>query len=273
MALAAGGGGYAVWLSVRERVLTGDAYRLRPENVVVTPLPPWIKTDVRSEALRDASLDNGPSILERDLAERVALAFAAHPWVAEVTRATKEHPARVVVELVYRRPACMVELPRVPELVAGGLYPVDVQGVLLPSADFSPAEAAEYPRLAGIETFPVADAGRAWGDDWVAAGASLAAVLADDWRTLGLAQIAPARELADSSEARPLVVTTHGGVRIVWGRSPIDDAEGEPTAAEKLTRLKQLASDQMGLDALDAPREIDVRRAADDAPRTARQED
>jgi len=79
-------------------------------------LPEWIHCDLRAEIFRSAALDGPLSIMDEDLAERIAVACALHPWVARVRSVRKYHPARVVVELDYRRPVLMVE-------VTGGLLP------------------------------------------------------------------------------------------------------------------------------------------------------
>ena len=106
--------------------------------------------------MRDASLDAPLSILDEQLAERLAKAFSFHPWVAEVREVRKSIPARVTIDLVYRRPVCMVELPD-----RSGLYAVDAQAFLLPSRDFldEPQKAAQYPRLAGITSVNIGRVG------------------------------------------------------------------------------------------------------------------
>ena len=105
-------------------------------------------------------------VLDDNLPERVAHAFSLHPWVAKVGLVRRLSPARLEVELVYRRPVCMVE-------VREGPLPVDGQGVLLPSDDFSPVEKEHYPRLTGIDTMPMGPVGQRWGDGRVVGGAEL----------------------------------------------------------------------------------------------------
>ena len=86
-------------------------YRIGPEQVEITPQPPWIQqSDIRAEVFRNPTLDGPLSIMDDDLAERIANAFARHPWVAKVERVTKQYGS-VKVELVYRKPVCMVEVP------------------------------------------------------------------------------------------------------------------------------------------------------------------
>ena len=188
--LAAFGIAWAVtWSKVRTRVLSSEEYWLKLQNVEIAPPPEWIHTDIRGEAFRDASLDRPLSITDDDLTDRIANAFKLHPWIAEVRQVRKYHPARVKVDLVYRRPVLMVK-------VQDGLLPVDVSGVLLPSADFSPLEAGRYPRLVGIETAPVGPPGERWGDVRVVGAAEIAAAFGPAWQRLGLERIVPAATIS-----------------------------------------------------------------------------
>ena len=178
------------------------------------------------------------------MTERVARAFARHPWIAKVVQVRKKYPASVTVDLVYRRPVCMVEVP-------GGLVPVDVEGVLLPPQDFSPVEATHYPRLAGIGQKPTVRPGERWADAKVLGGAEIAAAVLADWEPLGLQRIEPAAADPGRPSAEPLfVLVTRGGSRIVWGYAPAANVPGELSAGEKLARLKRYLADH---DTLDAP--------------------
>ena len=124
--------------------------------------------------------------MDDDLVERVAKAFAGHPWVAKVLSVAKRYPASVKVELAYRKPVCMVVVP-------GGLVPVDEGGILLPrgEGDFSPLEATRYPRLEGIDHMPAAPVGSRWTDAKVIGGAEIAAAIGPAWGGLGLRSIVP----------------------------------------------------------------------------------
>jgi hypothetical protein len=69
---------YAVWhlwFHVADDVESRPEYALRSHQIQITPVPPWIRTDIKSEALRNAGLDRQMSILDERLAERLAEAF------------------------------------------------------------------------------------------------------------------------------------------------------------------------------------------------------
>jgi hypothetical protein len=254
-----------LWRHVRPRVVEQPEYQVGLANLNITPLPPWIHSDPKGDVLRSLSLDAPLSILNEQLTERVHDAFRAHPWIAKVERVAKHHPARVQVDLVYRCPVCMVEvaarrLPGTPVEATATLLPVDVEGVLLPEGDFSIAERAQYPRLAGIDSMPLGAAGARWGDGRVHGGAAVAASLREVWSELGLERILLGATASGSVEDEyAYEIETRGGTRILWGFSPRTHRPGELPAAEKIARLKKHVAEHGSLEAPDGPQTIDVR--------------
>jgi hypothetical protein len=263
-ALFAGGAWFA-WRKLNGRILAASEYQIGPEQVEITPQPPWIpQSDVRAEVLRSPMVDGRLSIMDDDLAQRIADAFARHPWVAKVGPVTKRYGV-VKVELVYRKPVCMVVLP------AGGLIPVDVEAVLLPgneTGDITPAEAARYPRLTGVDREPTGPKGSRWGDARVIGGAEIAAALADKWEPMRLDHIEPSAAEASAAPndfagraAEPLfTLVTRAGSRIAWGYAPGANAAGELSAVEKVARLQRYFETN---DTLDGPggkaQQLDIR--------------
>lgn len=242
------GGWYLTWHVIGANVLRSDRYLLRVESLDVTPLPDWIHTDVRAEVFRSLAFEDPLSIMDDHLAKQIADGFALHPWVAKVRRVTKQHPARLKVELDYRRPVCMVEVP-------GGLLPVDAESAWLRSEDFSPVEASQYPRLTGLDSMPVGSVGTKWGDGRVVGGAEVAAVLLPAWQELQLARIVPsARPQAGAHYSYDLY--TRGGTRVIWGLAPGADVPGDVPAAEKIERLRKYVAAH---GTLDGPHQLDLR--------------
>jgi hypothetical protein len=247
-------GGWRLWNRVEEHVLLRPEYTLEPHQVQIPPAPPWIRADVKLEALRDGSLDGRLSILDDRLAERLADAFALHPWVARVEHVTKHYPSRVTIELVYRRPAAMVEVP-------GGLFPVDEEATLLPSADFTAVEARRYPRLVGIDSQPLGPVGTPWGDRSVVEAARIAVALREVWHDLRLRsvrRVAPA-STGFSVEQAEYELITENGTTIPWGRAPGSEMSTETPLAEKIARLKQYATRHGGLDESARRNDLDLR--------------
>ena len=244
---------YVVWQRVGGEVLTSSDYLLTEEELEITPPPPWMShSDIRADGFRDASLDGTLSIMDPRVTERIAKAFALHPWVAEVRRVQKS-PGGVKVDLAYRRPVCIVQAPC-------GLLPVDAQGVLLPSKDFAPSDIGRYPLLVGIGTIPVGPEGIRWGDPRVVGGAEIAAMLCDAWKDLGLERIFP-YQVAEGGPVEEYLyeLYTRSGTRITWGRPPGTTAPDEVPAAVKVARLKEYKAAYGTLEGPHGPRPLDVR--------------
>jgi hypothetical protein len=166
---------------------------------------------------------------------------------------------------VYRQPVAMVEVP-------GGLYPVDASGVLLPSDDFSPADARAYPRVAGVESTPLGMAGAAWGDPVVAGAAKIADGLAPIWTESRLHAIRWVKPTAGSNPSAPAAydLLTGAGTTIHWGVAPGNEPTGEPSLDQKAARLKILITQYGNLDAAAAATNLDLRQPSPPAtPRTA----
>ncbi len=248
------GGAWAVWRRVERHVEASPDYVVSVERIKITPPPEWVRSDVRAEAFRTASSPDRPlSSLDEGLVERIHSAFMLHPWVAKATVA-KCAGARVNVDIVYRRPVCMVE-------VANGsavdLLPVDGEGVWLPGEDFSQKQKESYPCLAGVDRRPIQPVGHAWGDARVVDGASIAAALLPVWAQLKLYRLQAVGASSPGNQGSAYELYTRAGTRIVWGAASKTAVPGEPSAEEKVARLLQYAASRGSLDAGPA---LDVRR-------------
>ena len=221
------------WLLLSRFADSGGSERsgiLLPDQVELVGKGEWIRADLKAEALRDASLDNGLPLDDPELARRLARAFDIHPWVREVVNVSLRHPAAARVEVRCREPVAMVSVP-------GGLLAVDAEGIVLPSDDFTAESAARYPRLTGIESGPRGAAGFAWGDPLVEQGAAIAAAIGPEWEPLELVECRPT-PLAGAATAWELVGP--GDRLILFGSAPGHEQAGEPTAAMKVARLRAL---------------------------------
>lgn len=233
-----------LWSVYGDRVRSSPAYALTNDAIEVVGIAPWVKTDLKAEALRSASLDGLQSIDDPDTPRRLARAFDMHPWVRQVVKAEVVHPARARIEILCREPVAMVK-------VSGGLLPVDAEGVVVPSDGFTAEEAAVYPKLLGIASSPQGAAGTAWGDDTVEEGAALAGLLRPEWTALGLTHFQ-----ADEGFTSPRRWTLFGSAsrfgseprKIRFGSAPGRELPGEPSAASKIARLRALGADAVDVD-------------------------
>jgi len=266
------GGTYYGWQQWGSEISRSPEYQVRAENIEITPLPPWIHSDVKAEALRDGSLTD-LSLLDRQLAVKIARAFSMHTWVQDVRRVSKQtatnSPTRVVVELVYRKPVAMVE---VVIQGRGGLLPIDANGYLLPTSDFSAEQATRgYLRISIPNAMPAGQVGTAWGDPRVHGAARIAALLDGHWKKLGLYRIGiiPPKDSSSSPETKYMLLTREG-TQIVWGKAP--DAKNPADvkiAQQKVAHLLAYVQSHGPLDSADQSEEINLTGRAVDDPRTA----
>jgi hypothetical protein len=259
-----------VWQRLAPTIGREPQYRLSAENIRVTPTPPWIHSDIKTEVLRDAGLVGNLSVLDDwdALCLRIHDSFRMHPWVASVERITKHLPAALDVELKYRRPIAAVE-----SMEGGSVtyLPVDECAIRLPDADFSDIERSYLPRISGVTGRP--RIGDAWEDARVLGGAQLAAALADVWHRLRLVEIVCTEQphLRNDVRIYSFEIITSGGTRIVWGATTGQEtALGESPFGQKRQLLLDYAAQHGKLESIDGPERLDVRSELVVTPRTAR---
>ena len=262
------------WQRWGEPGLNPAEYTVTLDRIVVTPQPAWIHADVKAEVLRSAG-STQLNLRDPQLVEALAAAFSLHPWVEKVIRVQKHYPARVDVELEYRRPVAAVEVASQKE---PGLLFIDAQGVLLPSADFAQGQAKDFLRIvAGNET-PASVYGTPWGSERIAGAARVAAAWEETggknegvrsqesgvtaagpkrWQKLRLYRIVP---LQSSSGEISYELRTAAGARIVWGAAPGSEPSGEPSPEQKIAALEHHVADKGPLDRENAPALIDLRQ-------------
>ena len=235
----------SLWPTLSQR----DRFKLTVDAIELTAASNWAPHDVALRVAAEHNQWKERSLLDRTLVADLAADFAQHPWIETVDRVEKTRQGRVIVQVTYRTPVAMIETIR-------GLLPVDANGVLLPSQDFSEAESKQLPRLEGIKSLPNGDPGQPWGDPIVAAGAKLCrelvpkGTLDSHWTHFGLKTVIapPPPKTAPTDIPEPLVfqLVTKGteqgnyqdGRLIIWGRAPGDDTL-EPTVDQKLGRLDE----------------------------------
>jgi hypothetical protein len=231
-----------VWDQVGDHVRSGGEYQIDAARIAITQPPAWIHADIKVEVLHDIAFVGPLSLLDSELTVRMAGAFAAHPWVAHVERVSKRFPAGLDVVLSYRKPVAMVEVEG-----GTGALPVDADGVLLPTSDFTADDAEAYPRIGEIHTMPAGPAGKPRGDPGVAGAAQIVAALAGDWKALDLFRIVPSGQLAGRTGVEPVFhLITRSGTQVRWGRAPTTSLPGEVPAAEKIAQLKRFAAGNNG---------------------------
>lgn len=254
----AGLGVSAAWRHWGGAVVAHPSYAIQAENIAVTPQPEWVHTDVKAEVVRNGSLEK-LQLLDPQVTVKVARAFEIHNWVASVQRVSKQYPAKIVVELEYRRPVAMVE---VLDNGKPGLVPIDGHGVVLPPENFA-EQTRNYLRIFAGETVPAGPVGTPWGDERVLGAASIALALSPHWKKLDLYRIRVTDDTLLTKKPAEIVyeVTNRDKAKILWGHAPGAERTGEASATEKLARLLAFA-EKHGPFSPDTASELDLRSKA-----------
>ena len=225
-------GGRLIWEQQGKQVSRDADSLLTAEGITVDGIPDWVTTDLKWQALRNASLDMPLPLDAPDLERRLARAFDMHPWVKHVIRVETSHPAAAVVTLACREPIAMVR-------VQGGLLPVDRDAILLPSDDFTPNSALQYTVIDGVLTSPRGPVGSPWGDVAVKEAVSLIETLSPEAAKFGLVECR--RVPRESEEGNWWELVGNDKFSVLFGSAPGKAVSGEPLAAEKIIRLGELA--------------------------------
>jgi hypothetical protein len=250
------------WNRFAEPTLNDPAYQLTAEEIVVTPQPAWIQGDVKAEVFRDAQLAN-LNLRDRQLLDKINRAFALHSWVAKVNRVEKSYPSRLMVELEYRRPVATVEIGEAAGDGERGLLFIDQNSVLLPSENFSPAQARAYLRISAGDVLPTGVYGTAWGSGRILGAAQVAHAWGDRWQPLGLYRVV----IKEDPNAEPIYeLHTKGGARVIWGNPPSHESTDEPTATEKIEQLTQYVAQHGALDKSPSSAPVDLRHGVKGKP-------
>jgi len=269
--VALGFGGHLLWQQFAPHISQHPQYLVTADRIHITPPPPWVRSDIKTEVLRDAGLLGRLSVLDEPdrLHRQIKDAFEFHPWVAVVGRVSKRLPASLEIELEYRQPIAAVET------TGGGrlaLLPVDRQVVRLPEADLTEVEKRYLPRISGITGRPAI--GATWNDPRVTGGTRLVAGLRDVWQELRLVEIIPSSHPRVRGEVRfyTYEIITSGGTRIAWGAAPGLGPVDEAPFGAKRERLLQFATSHGQLDSIHGPEIVDVQRDLVVTPRTAKRD-
>jgi hypothetical protein len=208
----------------RNSLQSSDRFKL-PFDQIECPSPPGVdRATFLSDVRYYGEFPKVVSVLDDSLRDRLADAFAQHPWVEKVG-AVEVGPSRQIrAELTFRTPVIAIEYFNPGPVTRV----VDGSGVLLPLA----ASAQLLPHLTGERIQNPPAAGQLWGSSQVEAAAHVAKLLQPQQSTLKLMQFRwqdGQLHLRSDSSAR--------GPEVIWGSPPGAETNGEPTADVKVRRL------------------------------------
>lgn len=236
--------GYLAWHRWGADHVAEKFYGVEVNQLQITPPPAYIRTDVAGTVYRDTAMA-GLSLLDPQATAKIASAFSMNPWVRRVVSVRKLPGGQIDVHLQYRRPVAMVLVEK-PDADDQRIYffPVDQEGVLLPTKEFAEAETLQFIHIVVPGVYASGLKGSPFGDLRVESAARLAAVLHEYREQAGIVSInvpgdprlhrTPQLELM-TRESLP------DGSQVEawrsWGSPPGLEPPGEPTAEMKLRTL------------------------------------
>lgn len=262
-------GGMLAWRKWSPTIAKQDKYLVRVDRVHLSPPPAWLQMDIAAEALEDAGLAGGLSVLDADLVPRLAEALELHPWIRRVRRVEKRFPASVQAEVEYRVPLATVEAGNGAPDNTLGLSPVDEHAVRLPAADLPRDMLLRLPRIADMGPLPLT--GQPFEGPKIMGAIALVRYLRDEWDALHLVAVQPLDrpEIRSDDKYYLYDLITEGGTLIHWGAAPDAAPHDEVPADVKLARLRAFVNQHGPLDTVDSPRVINIRHDLEVTPRVA----
>ena len=214
------------------------------EKISITPQPEHIRSDIVKAVYQDTAMQ-GVSLLDRQATTKIAAAFSMHPWVRKVIGVRKLPGGEIDVRLQYRTPVAMVHVYK-PDQTDDRSYffPIDGDGVLLPTSEFTTAETSNYLYIEVPGVYTTNPVGSGFGDSRVKAAARLAEYLSPFRDEIGIRSIGVYGD-PRQMEIPQLELVTSEEARIFWGSPPGVEPPGEATAKMKLQRLKADDSGQI----------------------------
>ncbi|MCO6047891.1 hypothetical protein NG895_28640 [Aeoliella sp. ICT_H6.2] len=247
------------WESMHANLLASPRYKLSAATLHISPeTPPWIRTDVKAEVLRDSGLTDSLSLLESPevIQQRLVDTFELHPWIRKVDSVVLARPGEIEMTVAYRQPVAVAEVSAAGQT---DLLPIDAEAVRLPDGHLTEVEKSYLPRISDIHQRPLE--GDTWGDARVLGAARLAARLGPVWEKFSLLDIVPSGhpEVLRSNRYYVYDIRSNYGTVIHWGAAPGFAPPGESPFEEKLARLTNWIDQNGSLDSINSPQSIDVR--------------
>lgn len=196
-------------------------------------VPSWVTPTILSQLKEIPDFPRTFSILEPDVARKLAQAYANNPWVKRVLAVEKKYPQAIRISLEVRRPVAAVRFK-------GSYYLADAEAVRLPLSFSSwPQEKLKLPFVADAFSPPPAPGG-VWQDAAAKAGLAVASILFEanqqvrrSITTIDVSNLDGRRSARESE----IVLLTENRVPIYWGRSPLGSYTKELPVAQKLSNL------------------------------------
>ena len=230
-------GGYVVWDRWGAQYMTSKFNALEPTQIQVSPPPDYIRSDIVKKVYEDTAME-GLTLLDTQATAKIASAFSTHPWVRRVNSVRKLPGGLIDVRLDYRKPVAMVRvISRHRDVRGGSLFAVDVDGILLPTGDFTTEESNQYIHINVPGAYPTgANFGNKFGEQRVEAAARVAAIVAPLRAKAPITVVHVKNDLRQNAVPQ-MELETADGRTFTWGSAPGMEVPGESLAETKIKLL------------------------------------
>lgn len=237
--------GYLGWYYYGAKQLDRTLYALKLEKIEITPQPAWIHSDLKAEVYRQNGLSK-LSLLEPSATATIAHAFEANVCIKSTNHVRKLSGGKVQIDVTYRQPAAYVyvQLPLAPGASKreAGAYPIDDEGVVLPSTEFAQSQLGNYFMIFAKDIQLERKDNVSFRDPRIGEALALCKLLEPVRSELQLAFI---DVFADGMDVQlegfnswQLRIRTKDERAIIWGHAPGKETKDEMLVEEKIATMK-----------------------------------
>lgn len=245
--------GYLGWRFYGAKALDTTYYAIKQENIHISDQPSWLRAEVVSNVVAEVYEQRGlgrMSLLDDQTNAVIAKAFDSHPWIKKTHRVHRMAGGQIMINAEFRQPVAMVHCQddgQPGTTNQESFLPIDGEGVLLPTKDFSQDDIPNYMLIyaQSIRSSDYPRVGMILADPQIQEAILLCRFLGP-LRTQGLSKLSSVYVYPNPTGAKSrwkLEMTTKGGPRVMWGSAPTREGNSEPTANTKLKRLIELIGD------------------------------
>jgi len=204
--------------------------------------PAWMSGDIEAWLVLTVQRQITADPLDREALARARSALLQTGCFESVQQVRRHALDRIEVEAVFLQPFAAV-------IDRDGEHLVDPRGRLLPDG-YQMGPGGHFIRITGVAFDRPARPGEQWiGADLTAALHVIRMIVTRSWWRQVIA--------VDVSDVERMRLTSQRNCRIIWGAPPGEEAIGEVTAEQKLSRLDYL-DEQFGRIDVDCPNELDI---------------
>ena len=234
------GGGAVVWAGADQWLRPRVAKKQTTAPLLTMTTPDWMPKPLVDDLKHLARNTLVADPFDRTSLQATADTMAANPWIRKLIRVQRRADNTVEIVAEFRKPAALVHY-------AGRWYLVDTEGVRVSkfasSTDTKPSEALlklSGGAITGIVA-PRPKTGQLWKGEDLSAALKLISLIHENEFANQVRMIDAANHKGrQDAKSAHLVIQTHRGGWVLWGRAPGEEGIYEPDSQAKLKNLSRI---------------------------------